>query len=248
MSEFEPEPTTEFTDEAGESDQPEVRRPRITILPPKGEQAEPPAYRGATSDPLFGFVLAAAVSIGMTPLPTEYFDLRYTVAWLALATVSILGWLLGSSERIGQERPENIAWGIGFGILLGAPMLAFGAPILAKAANLMFAAMTPGTLLAYLIFVMPLAETLFFRGVLQSRYEFWIVGAWSTVWGVILFFPPMWGDILQFPAVGFFIAIVLLMINSLYSYVKERNGLAAAWICQIVVNLMVVFIPFTLIS
>jgi hypothetical protein len=29
-----------------------------------------------------------------------------------------------------------------------------------------------------------------------------------------------------------------------YSYVRQRNGLAAAWAAQIVVNLLVMFLPF----
>jgi hypothetical protein len=29
----------------------------------------------------------------------------------------------------------------------------------------------------------------------------------------------------------------------IYSYVRQRNGLAAAWLCQIVVNVVVLFLP-----
>jgi len=64
------------------------------------------------------------------------------------------------------------------------------------------------------------------------------------VWSVVLFFPVMWGDIVRAPAVAFFLLIALLTINLLYSYVRERNGLAAAWLCQIVTSLIVFFIPY----
>ena len=61
--------------------------------------------RGTASDPIFGFVIAAALSIGLTPLLPDNADLRYTLTWGALSGVSILTWLLGNMERIANERP-----------------------------------------------------------------------------------------------------------------------------------------------
>ncbi len=204
----------------------------------------PPArYRGATSDPAFGYLLALALSIGLTPLiGSGNADLRYTVAWLALAMVGVLAWLLGHGERIGQEKPENLTWGVVFGLIVGAPFFVFGGEVLKPAIDQMFQGLTPGTVLAYLIFVMPLGETLFFRGLLQQNRAFWIVGLLSSLWSVILFFPLM--DLGGYPAVAAIIAIILLIMNIIYSYVRERNGLAAAWVCQIVMNLLMVFLPF----
>jgi len=203
------------------------------------------SYRGATSDPFFGFLIAIALSVGLTPLLPAHADLRYTLAWGALAGVSVLSWLLGSTERIGQEKPENIAWGAVFGILLSVPFLIFlRDPILVPASQRIFPMMPPGTLLAYLIFVMPISETLFFRGLLQRQLVFWMVGLLATLWNLVLFFPVMWEEVVAFPAVAVVIAITLLMMNMIYVYVRERNGLAAAWICQILANLIMIFIPF----
>lgn len=201
-------------------------------------------YRGGTGDPAFGFLLALALSIGLTPMLPENADLRYTLVWGALAAVSVLGWLLGSAERIGQEQPDDLAWGVGFGLLGGVLFLLFGSNVLREAAHLIFPDMRVGTLLTYLIFVMPLAETLFFRGILQQNLEFYVVGALAGIWNVILFFPVMWGAVLQAPAVAMVIAIALFTMNLLYSYVRERNGLAAAWLCQITGLLLTVFVPF----
>lgn len=202
------------------------------------------SYRGSTNDPLFGFLIGLAISIGLTPLLPANADLRYSLAWGALAAVSVIAWLLGSAERIGQETPENIAWGAVFGAILGAPTLLFGYDVLNRAAHILFADMRAGTLLAFLVFVMPLAETLFFRGLIQRQMAFYMVGLLATFWSLVLFFPVMWGDFIQAPAVGLVIGVALLMMNLLYSYVRERNGLAAAWICQIVANLLLVFVPF----
>ncbi len=209
----------------------------------RGRGAMRVSYRGA-SDPLFGFIIAAALSVGLTPLLPESVELRYTLAWGALAGVSVLSWLFGNMERIGQERPENLGWGLLYGVLLGIPFLVFlSQHILAPASNRLFPGMSAGSLLAFLVFVMPLAETLFFRGLLQSQLVFWLVGLLATLWNIVLFFPVMWQTITDHQAVALVIVLLLLMTNLLYVYVRERNGLASAWICQIVTNLIILYIP-----
>lgn len=202
-----------------------------------------PRYRGSTSDPLFGYLLALAVSIGLTPLLPDNADLRYSLAWGALAAVGVLAWLLGTMVRIEQEKPENIFWGLLFGVMISSPFLLFFNDILATAATLLFPNLQVGTVFAFLVFVMPLAETLFFRGLMQRNLDFWIVGLLGSVWSIVLFFPVMWEHVLAFPAPSIFIAVALFTLNLNFSYVNERNGLAAAWICQIVAGLILFFVP-----
>lgn len=203
-------------------------------------------YRGGSADPAFGFLLAIAVSIGLIPILPENADLRYTLAWGALTLVGVLSWLLGNADRIGQEAPDNILWGTGLGVMVSVPFVLFFGDIFGTAARLMFPTLGMGTVLAYLVFVMPVAETLFFRGLLQRRLDFWVVGALSGLWSVILFFPVMWGAVKENPAVGVFLAIALFVINMMYSYVRERNGLAAAWVTQIIASLILFFAPFVM--
>ena len=199
--------------------------------------------RGA-SDPLFGFVIAAALSVGLTPLLPESVELRYTLAWGALAGVSVLSWLLGTMERIGQERPDDLGWGILYGLLLSIPFLVFlSQNVLSPAAARLFPSMSAGALLAFLVFVMPLAEALFFRGLLQSQLMSWLVALLATLWNIVLFFPVMWQSIMDHQAVALVIFILLLMTNMLYAYVRDRNGLASSWICQIVCNLIIFYVP-----
>lgn len=200
-------------------------------------------YRGATNDPIFGFLIALALSVGLSPLINNgNVELRYTLSWGVLAMFGVLAYLFGSSARISTETLDNAVWGVSFGLILGAPLMAFGGSTLNTAVLLLFRDMSVGAVLAYLVFVMPLAETLFFRGVLQEHRPFWIVALMGTFWSCVLFFPLM--DINRYPLVGFVICLALLMMNAMYSYVRQRNGLAAAWICQIVVNLVLVFLPF----
>ncbi|MCY3780636.1 MAG: hypothetical protein OXG78_10035 [Chloroflexi bacterium] len=203
-----------------------------------------PRYRGV-SDPLFGFIIAAALSVGLTPLLPDNVELRYTLAWGALAGVSVLSWLLGNMERIGQERPDDLGWGILYAVMLGIPLLVFlSQQVLDPAADRLFPGMTAGSLLAFLVFVMPIAETLFFRGLLQSQLAFWLVGLLATLWNIVLFFPVMWQSVTDLPAVTVVLVILLLTMNLLYVYVRKRNGLAASWICQIIANLIILYIPF----
>lgn len=203
----------------------------------------PSRYRSTAGDPAFGFLLALAVSIGLIPLLPDQADLRYTLAWGVLALVGVLTWLLGNNSRIGQEQPENIIWGLGLGLLVSVPFILFFGETFGRASTLLFPGMSVGTLLAYLIFVMPLAESLFFRGLLQQYLDFPLAGLSGGVWSIILFFPVMWGHILEAPAVAIFLAIALLAMNMMYSYVRERNGLAAAWLCQIIAGLVLLFLP-----
>jgi membrane protease YdiL (CAAX protease family) len=209
---------------------------------PQAEEVSPIRYRGATSDPVFGYLIALALAVGLTALPPDQRDLRYTILWLVPAGFGVLAWLLGNSARIQEESPENLAWGVAFALIVATPLLAVGGSVLTTTVNLLFTDMTYGTLLAYLVFVMPLAETLFYRGVLQQDRPFWVVALMSTLWGVLLFFPML--DLSRYPAIAGLIALALLMLNFIYSYVRRRNGLAAAWICQIVVNLVLIFFPF----
>ncbi len=211
--------------------------------PPRSRTAVRIQQRGAT-DPFFGFIIATGLSIGLTPLLPESVEFRYALAWGALAGVSVLSWLLGTMERIDRESPDDIGWGILFGVLLGIPFLVFlNEHVLAPTADRLFPEMSPGSLLAFLVFVMPLAETLFFRGLLQGQLAFWIVGLLATLWNVVLFFPVMWEAVTLLPAVSAVIAVLLLMMNWLYVYVRVRNGLAAAWMCQIVANLIIFYVP-----
>lgn len=200
-------------------------------------------YRAASSDPIFGYLVAMAVSFGLTPLLPDGAPMRYTVAWGLLAAFGVVAWLLGNGEQIGQEPPEDLAWGVGIGVVAGTPLYLFGGVTLGTTAEILFDSVPPGALLAYLVFVMPLGETLFFRGIVQNERSVWLVGLLATAWSALLFFPLI-RNLDEFWAVTVFIGTTLGIVNFVYSWVRERNGLAAAWLCQIVVNLMLIFLPY----
>lgn len=226
-----------------ETDDPDLRIGRRAVIEDEPDLADPVVYRAAASDPIFGYMVAIAVSVGTIPLLPDGSAMRYTVAWGVIAVLGVTAWLLGNMDRIGQEQPEDLVWGVLMGVVAGTPLYLFGGETLASTSQVLFRHLTPGTLLAYMVFIMPLGETLFFRGVLQDHREMWVVGGLATIWSGLLFFPLI-GNLNEFWAVLVFIGTTLAIVNVVYSWVRERNGLAAAWLCQIIVNLILIYLPF----
>lgn len=239
--EFEPDEVVEAVPAAAEPE---------AIEPESEDDDEFPRYRGANSDPAFGYLLALALIIGLTPLIPQHGDLRYVIGWGALALFGVLAWLFGAGEKIGQEKVENVAWGVIFALIVAAPLLLVGGSPLSTTVRLMFQtgiagdvrSLSPGAVAAFLIFVMPLGETLFFRGILQARQPFWVTGVLASVWSILLFFPML--DVGNYPVIAVIIGTALVLMNLIYSYVKQRNGLAAAWVCQITVNIVLLLVPY----
>jgi membrane protease YdiL (CAAX protease family) len=120
-------------------------------------------------------------------------------------------------------------------------MLIVGGVTLRETAQRLFVGMSLGSVLAFLVFVIPLAETLFFRGVLQEGRPFWLVSILSSLWSFVVFFPML--DVRRYPGPVVIIGTALVMMNVIYAYVRRRNGLAAAWLCQIVVHVLLLFLP-----
>jgi hypothetical protein len=200
-------------------------------------------YRGERNDPIFGYLIAVAVSLGTAPFLPEGADLRYTLAWGTLAAFGVLAWLLGTGSPIGEERPENLGWGLVLGVILSAPLLGFASAPLTGLAKRLFldVGLGVGTVAAFVVFVWPLGETLFFRGLMQQAFPWWAVVGLATLWNLILFFPLL--DVGNFPAPAALTVVILLMQNVLYSYVRARNGLAATWFTQITCNVLLLVVP-----
>lgn len=207
-----------------------------------------PGERTST-DPTFPFLIALALSVGLAPLTPQSADVRYVAVWSILAFFGVFTWLLGTTTRIERETVEDLIWGIVFGVIVAVPLLFIGGSTLEATARLMFRTgyqgaiiqLPPGTIFALLVFVMPISETLFFRGLLQTGRKFWLVGLISSIWSLVLFLPMI--EVVRFPLIAIIIGTALILINFMYAYVRQRNGLAAAWLCQIVINILLLFIP-----
>ncbi len=240
------------TDPLNAPDQPpRYDEPLANAPEPEYEPVDAPVrYRGTGSDPTFGYLLALALAFGLLPLIPDNADLRLTLAWGLLALFGVVAWLFGTTTRIERETVSNLAWGVIFGVIVAAPLLLVGGDALTTTAHRIFQtrigpevrALPLGSVLAYLVFVMPLAETLFFRGFMQQNRSFWLVGILSSVWSLVLFIPML--EVGRYPLVAVIIAVALITINLLYSYMRDRSGLAAAWVCQITINLVLLFLPY----
>lgn len=194
-------------------------------------------------DPVFGYILAMALSIGLTPLQA---NLRYVLLWAFMGAMGGMAFLLGSSS-LKQKDPGDLMWGLGLGLFTGGALMLVGADTLQVTSERLFNAGQDGGALIdtwvfqATVFVMPLAETLFFRGAMQRAYPVSIVALMASGWTMLLFFPHL--GLSETPVVGVVMGTALVLLNFLYSYVHFRHGLAAAFLCQVTAGSLLLLIP-----
>jgi hypothetical protein len=216
---------------------PEEEAP-VEEVPPleevEDEEAEP-APRAI--DPAFAYIILLILALlGLTNLAA---DVRYTLLWSLLTLVGLLAIIL---DKVSIEAPNvrNLLIGLGFGAMVGVPLMAVGAPQLQRISLSVFGRLPDSAVFQVLAFTMPLAETLYFRGAFQAARGLIFASAAGAAWSTALFFPQL--EVLKFPFVAFVIALSFLIANFVYSYVRERFGLFASWSCQIAVNLLLLFV------
>lgn len=195
-------------------------------------------------DPVLGYILVMALSVGLTPLQA---NLRYVILWACLAVMGGMAFMLGSGIRFKVNDPGDLVWGIGLGLLAGGSLFMVGADTLATASERLFNTGQPDSTLVdtwvfqAMVFVMPLSETLFFRGAMQRAHPIQVVTLLSTSWSMLMFFPNLGlGDTW---VVGVVMGTALLLVNFLYSYVNHRNGLAASFLCQVIAGALLLLVP-----
>lgn len=210
---------------------------------PEYEDAGPRSHR-QDLDPILGYVLAMALSVGLTPLPA---NTRYVVLWAVLAAMGGMAFLLGSGIRLKVTDPGDLLWGLGLGVFTGGALMLVGTDALATAAERLFAAGNPeNPLLDTWIFLaaafaMPVAEALFFRGAMQRTYSLAAVAVLASAWSVLMFFPNL--HLSDTPAVGLVFGSAIALLNFLYGYVHWRHGLAASFFCQIAAGTLLLVVP-----
>ncbi|MBN1286779.1 MAG: hypothetical protein JXB47_15375 [Anaerolineae bacterium] len=189
----------------------------------------------ALTDPVYGYMIVMALSLGLTPLAP---DVRYMILWTLIFAMGALVFLLGPDDHRADATPANLVWGAGFGLLIGVPALALVAPALALTSAQLFPAMSDMSVYMALVFAMPPGETLFFRGALQGSRGFRAAALAAGGWSVLLFAPNL-GTLTEVVVVG----IAVIALGFAYAYVRQRNGLAAAWLCQVITSALLLFAP-----
>ncbi len=198
-------------------------------------------FQSHGSNAMFAYLVVIALSLGLTPLAATLPVERYAILWTLLAGF-LIGTIITQKEsviiRIGLN---DLLWGGGWGLALGALLLLVGAGLLAEASERIFVNMPDGAVFLIVVFVMAPVETFFFRYSLQQQRSILVAALLASVWSILLFFPTM--DVIRYPFVSLIVGTFLIMLNALYSRLRQRNGLAAAWVCQTVVSLAWLFIP-----
>jgi hypothetical protein len=191
-----------------------------------------------TIDPaLIYIVLVVAILIGLNGFPV---DARFMLVWSALALVAVLAIIVDNIE-LSRPRLRDFVFGVGYGGAIAFSLLVVGAPQLRRVSLDIFGAENHAAIFQMLAFTMPFAETLFFRGALQATRGMLFTSLAAGFWTVILFFPYL--NVLQYPPVAFVFGIAFIFVSFLYSYLRGKVSLYAAWSCQITINLVLLFLP-----
>lgn len=199
-----------------------------------------PIYRAEASDLLFGYLLAIAVSIGLTPLLPDQAALRYTLSYAILMGFGALAWMLGNPPKV-DEAPQQLIRGFLVGIIIGLPFFYVGGAGLRGAVARLFPGLPSGAVLAYALFIITPAETLFFRARAQRHLPWFLVAALSTAWCFLLYLPLL--DPLRLPYPATVVAVAITTMNVLFSYLCKRSGLLAAFVTQTVAYTFLLFFP-----
>lgn len=191
-----------------------------------------------TFDPLFIYGIALVVTVlGLGGMPLET---RLTLVWTALSLLGVLAILV---DEIDVPRPtvRDLAIGIGYAALVGVPLLVIGNPQLRRIAADLFSGMSATSVFLLLIFAMPAAETLFFRGVFLASRGLLMSALAGGVWSCLLLLAGL--NVTAYPFVALVIGAALIALNFLYSYLAAVYNVFSAWACQIAMNALVLWLP-----
>jgi hypothetical protein len=195
-------------------------------------------------DPVLGYIMAMALSVGLTPVQT---NLRYVLLWTLLAAMGGMALLLGSGIRLKVTDPGDLLWGLTFGVISGGALMLVGWDTLATVSERLFSAGQPDNklfgswVLQAVVFVMPVSESLFFRGAMQRAHSIPAVAVLASLWSVLMFYPNL--NLGETPVVGIVFGTALVLLNFLYSYVHWRHGLASGFFCQVTAGTLLLLVP-----
>jgi membrane protease YdiL (CAAX protease family) len=188
-------------------------------------------------NPLYALLFYVAAGFGTLVLGD--LETRYISLWSLLLIMGGALTLVDTRKRPRRITTSNLTWGVGIGFVIGLPLLILVAPGLSATSALLFPYTTAGSLFQTLVFLYPLAESIFFRGRLQQQHGMAVSIAGAGI-SVLLFFWPAGS---HEPIFLVFVAFFLTVLSGVYSYVRARYGLAASFACQVTLNLMLFFLP-----
>jgi len=205
---------------------------------------ERPRAAHREADPIFAYLVIVSLGIGIAPLDPM---IRYMVLWSLMGIFGTTAYLLGGVTPMRDAKLDDFWWGASFGFLSSFPfLLVFGTALKTVSTRMFDVAQTPHLVMnswvfMAVVFVLPISETLFFRGGMQAVRSVFLTTGLATLWSIVLFFPHM--ELTGSATIGIILVIVFTLLNFMYSYVRFRNGLAAAWLCQAISYMLLWFFP-----
>ncbi|MCC6905282.1 MAG: hypothetical protein IT326_05510 [Anaerolineae bacterium] len=193
-------------------------------------------------DPVFPLALYLAFSVG-TALFLDV-ESRYTVLWAVMAVMGALLALVETDQPLERITLSELAMGAGFGFMIGLILFVMVAPVLADITRIVFPGMSVPAIVMGLLFAAPIGETLFFREVVQQRRGFMasVLAAGTSL--LLLYAPAAFSSLPVLLAVGGFYTVMA----GVYSFIRDQYGVAAAFVCQVMINMMLIVMPVLLIA
>ena len=189
-------------------------------------------------DPVYPFLLVLALGIGSSYINLDLIG-RYTILWTALLLLGAFLTLVDSPRTAGEMSSSGLGWGASFGLVFSLPLLILVNTGLSAIVGLLFPDTSLPVLFQFLVLLAPLAETLFLRGAMLERRGFAPAILGAGMLSLIMFWPAASGQPVYLVAVVVFMTV----LAGMYGFVRSRYGLSAALVCQVCVNLMLMFIP-----
>lgn len=231
-----PKPEEPPKPEEDEEFEEEVYQPQAIY---RGPRIDTPEF-----DPIFALMIVGAIAVGLLPVEA---NVRYVILWTLLGGIGLVGYMLGNSARLTDTSPQDLRAGLTIGFAIGAPFLIVMGGALSTVSERMFdvdnvpSEIMDTWVLMAVLFVIPAVESLFFRGVLQQVHNLFVTAALATAWSLLIFYPHM--DLDNASSVAVSIGLFFTLLNFLYGWIRFRNGLAAAWGCQIIAGGFIWFLP-----
>jgi len=185
-------------------------------------------------DTWIAFLLCAGAAAATFTIDVEA---RQVVLWCVLLALGLIYLRVLRGEP--AHPPADLARGAAAGLILALPILLLLQPELTAIAVRLLPGQSDAAVFQGLVLIAPLAEELFFRGLLQKQHGL-VAGALLYGLYLLLFFLP---GLVDFALVGLAAALAGVLFGFIYGYVNERYGLGAAIACHAAVSFVLFFMP-----
>jgi membrane protease YdiL (CAAX protease family) len=186
-------------------------------------------------DGYLAFAIFAAVGAATWPVGQP---LRLTLMWLVLLAFTLL---CASGQRIQLSYTlSDLARGGAAGLLVSVPVVLLAGDSLIATTELAFPWENSINLVWGLVFLMPVVEALFFRGLVQPEKGLGLSVLLYAAAGLVYFLPATWDE--HLPVLGLLIGGMGLL-GFVYGYVRAIHGLLASLVCQAMAHLVLLIVP-----